>query len=156
MKLRSIDIEVRLLAAALLCLGLQACGEPPTPPEQAIREWVAEGQRLAEDKDRKALMDMISESYTDARGNKQEDIENMFRLYFLRQNNIQLLTKINDIRIFGDTAAELDLTVGMAGTNDGTLGFSADAYNFELELILDGDDWILTTGRWGEVGGDMR
>ena len=86
----------------------------------------------------------------------QEDIENMFRLYFLRQNNIQLLTKINDIRIFGDTAAELDLTVGMAGTNDGTLGFSADAYNFELELILDGDDWILTTGRWGEVGGDMR
>jgi len=156
MKLRSIDIKVRLLAAALLCLGLQACGEPPTPPEQAIREWVAEGQRLAEDKDRKALMDMISESYTDARGNKQEDIENMFRLYFLRQNNIQLLTKINDIRIFGDTAAELDLTVGMAGTNDGTLGFSADAYNFELELILDGDDWILTTGRWGEVGGDMR
>ena len=156
MKLRSIDIKVRLLATVLLCLGLQACGEPPTPPEQAIREWVAEGQRLAEEKDRRGLMDLISPSYTDARGNEQEDIENMFRVYFLRQNNIQLLTKINDIRVFGDTAAELDLTVGMAGTNDGTFGFSADAYNFELELILDGDEWLLTTGRWGEVGGEMR
>lgn len=156
MKLGSIDNNVRALAAALLCLGLQACGEPPPPPEQAIREWVADGQRLAEDKDRNALIDMISPSYTDARGNERQDIENMLRLYFLRQNNIQLLTRINDIRIFGDTAAELDLTVGMAGTNDGALGFSADAYNFELELILDDDEWLLTTARWGKVGRDKR
>jgi hypothetical protein len=147
---------MRLISILLLCACLQACGEPPTPPEEAIRQWVADGQLLAEDKDRNALVDMISPTYTDGRGNKRDDIENMFRVYFLRQHNIELLTKINDVRVFGETAAELDLTVGMAATNDGVLGFSADAYNFEMELVLDDDEWILMSARWGEVGGELR
>lgn len=121
-----------------------------------MRAWVAEGQRLAEEKDRNGLMDLISPAYADARGNERGDIENMFRVYFLRQNNIQLLTSIEDIRVFGDDAAELDLTVGMAAANEGTFGFSADAYNFEMELIRDGDDWLLISGRWGEVGGETH
>ena len=94
MMVKSIDNKLRFTATLLLCVLLQACGEPPTPPEEAIREWVATGQQLAEDKDRRSLMDMISPSYTDGRGNKQADIENMFRLYFRRQSNIKLLTKI--------------------------------------------------------------
>ncbi|MGI9220664.1 MAG: hypothetical protein ACR2QS_06475 [Woeseiaceae bacterium] len=146
----------RLFVIAVLCSALLACGDPPTPPEEAIRAWVAQGQRLAEEKDRNSLMDMISSGYSDARGNERDDIENMFRVYFLRQNNIKLLIKINDIRIFGDDAAELDLTVGMAASNDGTFGFSADAYNFEMELVRDGDEWLLISGRWGEVGGEVR
>jgi hypothetical protein len=78
----------------------------------------------------------------------------MFRIYFLRQNSIELLTSIDDIRVFGDDAAELDLTVGMAAANEGTFGFSADAYNFEFELIRDDDEWLLISGRWGEVGNE--
>ena len=143
---------LRLMLCITLCSGLMACGDPPAPPEEAVRAWVAEGQRLAEEKDRKGLMDLISPAYADARGNERGDIENMFRVYFLRQNSIKLLTSIDDIRVFGDDAAELDLTVGMAAANEGTFGFSADAYNFEMELIRDGDDWLLISGRWGEVG----
>jgi hypothetical protein len=36
------------------------------------------------------------------------------------------------------------------------LGFSADAYRFEMELARDGDDWLLISGRWGEVGGNIH
>jgi len=150
------DITKHLLLVLLLCSGLQACGDPPSPPEEAIRTWVSQGQLLAEEKDRNGLVDMISPNYADARGNERDDIENMFRLYFMRMNNVELLTSINDIRVFGDSAAELDMTVGMAATNDGVLGFSADAYNFEMELILDGDEWLLISGRWGEVGGEIH
>jgi hypothetical protein len=156
MMIRTTQVKIRQLLAILLCLGLQACGDPPSPPEEAIREWVDAGQRFAEEKDRNGLVDLISPAYSDSRGNERDDIENMFRLYFMRQNNIELLTSIGDIRVFGDTAAELDLTVGMAGTNDGVLGFSADAYNFELELVLEGDEWLLISGRWGEVGGEVH
>lgn len=143
---------LRLMLSTMLCCGLMACSDPPTPPQEAVRAWVAEGQRLAEEKDRDGLMDLISPAYADARGNERGDVENMFRVYFLRQHGIQLLTSIEDIRVFGDDAAELDLTVGMAAANDGTFGFSADAYKFELELVRDGDDWLLISGRWGEVG----
>jgi hypothetical protein len=80
----------------------------------------------------------------------------MLRVYFLRQNNITLLTSIDEIRLYGDSAAEIDMTVGMAGTNDSVFGFSADAYSFQLELENDGDDWLLIAARWGEVGQELR
>jgi hypothetical protein len=138
----------------LLCGALSACGDPPSSPEEAIRAWVALGQQHAEEKDRNGLIDMISPAYADARGNERDDIENMFRLYFLRQHSIELLASIDAIEVFGETAARLDLTVGMAGTNDGVLGFSANAYNFEMELVREGDDWLLISARWGEFGGE--
>ena len=145
----------RLPTLGLVCC-LAACGNPPTPPEEAVRAWVADGQQAAEEKDRRALAKMISPAYADARGNSRDEIENLFRLYFLRQNNISLLTRIESLRIIGDSAAEIELSVGIAGTNDGVFGFSADAYRFEMELARDGDDWLLISGRWGEVGGDIH
>ena len=50
----------RRLTLGLVCSGLIACGNPPTPPEQAVRAWVANGQQAAEDKDRRARLKMIS------------------------------------------------------------------------------------------------
>jgi hypothetical protein len=147
---------LRLLPAGLLVSGLVACGDPPTPPEEALRAWVAEGHRRAEAKDRSGLVDMISEDYADARGNDRDAIEQMFLLYFLRANNIKLLTSIEAVRVFDDSAGEIDLTVGMAATHEGVFGLSADAYDFELELVRDGDEWLLIAGRWGETGGEMR
>ena len=41
----------------------------------------------------------------------------------------------------------------MAGTHDGTFGFSAEAFRFEMEFELD-DEWLLTSARWGELGED--
>jgi len=146
----------RVSTLGLVCYWLAACGNPPTPPEEAVRAWVADGQQAAEDKDRRALVKMISPAYADARGNSRDEIETLFRLYFLRQHNIALLTKIESLRIIGDSAAEIELSVGIAGTNDGVLGFSADAYRFEMELARDGDDWLLISGRWGEIGGNIH
>ncbi len=70
----------------------------------------------------------------------------------MRQHSIKLLTNIDEIRLYGETAAEIELTVGMAGKNDSVFGFSADAYRFQLELERDDDDWLLISARWGEPG----
>lgn len=156
MMLRTTEIALRTAVTLWAGCVLSGCGDPPDSPETEIRAWVAEGQRLAEQKQRNALVNMISPAYQDSRGNTRDDIENMFRIYFLRQNAIELLTSIDDIRIFGDTAAELDLTVGMAGTNDGALGFSADAYRFELELVREDDEWLLLAARWGGIGDEVH
>ena len=137
-------------------MALAACSEPPSEPEEELRAWVAAGVEAAENKERRNLVGMISESYVDARGNERSDVENLLRVYFLRQNNIGLLPNIEEITVYGDTAAELVMTVGMAGTNDGVLGFSADAYRFELELEKDGDDWQLIAARWGELGHEIK
>mgnify|MGYP001818388649 FL=1 len=99
---------------------------------------------------------MISPAYIDARGNKRDDISDLFRLYFLRVNKVALITNIEELNVYGDDAGEVILTVGMAGTHDGTFGFSADAYRFEMEFERDGDEWLLTSARWAEMGEDLR
>ena len=146
----------RYLAAGFAVLLLAACGDPPEEPEAALRAWVAKGHELAEAKERGALVDMISSGYTDARGNDRDDINDLFRLYFLRVNNVALITKIEELAVYDGTAGRVVLTVGMAGTHDGTFGFSADAYRFDMEFERDSDDWLLTSARWGELGGDLR
>jgi hypothetical protein len=145
----------RFVATGLLLVCLSGCGGPVEGPEEAIRAWVKQGHELAEAKNRRALVTMISPAYTDARGNSRDDISDMFRFYFLRQNKVALITRIEELHVYDETAAELVLTVGMAGTNDGTFGFSADAYRFEMELEQ-GDEWLLTSARWGEFGGELR
>lgn len=145
----------RYLLAGVAASIFAACGEPPEEPEEALRAWVAKGHELAEAKDRDALVDMISPSYTDGRGNGRDDIDKLFRLYFLRVHNVALITKIEELAVYQGTAGRVVLTVGMAGTHDGTFGFSADAYRFEMEFERD-DDWLLTSARWGELGEDLR
>ena len=148
--------RARLPVAGMLALVFGACGESATGPEEEIRAWIRHGQEAAEAKDRGALVDMMAPSYTDARGHSRDDIENLFRFYFLRQQKVALITRIEELDVYDGTAARLVLAVGMAGTNEHVLGFSADAYRFEMELERHDDGWLLMSARWGELGDDLR
>ncbi len=100
---------------------------------------------------------MISGSYADARGNSRDEIDRTLRLLFLREDDIKVVTHIETIEVFDDTAAKITLTAGVAGSRDSSLlGISADAVRFEYELEYDGDDWLLTGARWGELGETLR
>ncbi len=146
----------RALLAIVACCLLAACGGERSTPEQEVRAWVKQGHERAESKDRRGLVDMISPTYSDARGNSRDDIENMFRAVFLRQKKVALITRIDEVQVFADTAAEVSLDVGMAGSDNNVLGFSADAYQFEMELEKDGNDWLLISARWAQVGRELR
>ncbi|NOX69948.1 MAG: hypothetical protein GXP15_12225 [Gammaproteobacteria bacterium] len=145
-----------IIGMALICALPIACSETAESPEEAVRNWLADGELAVESKDRRALVDMVSANYADARGNERKDIGDMMRLYFLRRQKVAVLTKIDQITLHGDTAAEVLLIIGLAGTNAATVGLSADAFRFELELEYDGDDWLLIGARWGEIGKKLR
>ena len=146
----------RILFTAALVSVVSGCGGPSSVPKEELRAWVANGIEAAQNKERRELMGMVAESYVDARGNERDDIDGMLRVYFLRQNRIALLPKIEEITVYDDTAGMIVMTVGMAGTNDGVLGFSADAYRFALELEKEANDWQLISARWGELGHELR
>lgn len=118
-------------------------------------------ESAAEEEAHGTIMELIAPSYNDARGNARDDVDTLLRFYFLRQDPIGLLSSIDDISVDGGTAAQVTLTVGMAGTNDNVLGFRADAYRFELELEAQGqpesyEDWRLLSARWAEMGEPLR
>ena len=133
-----------------------ACGDPPSVPEDELREWVAVGIEAAENEERRALIDMVSASYADNRGYGRDDLDKLMRAHFFRQDRIALLPRIEQITVYDATAAEITMTVGMAGTNEGVLGFSADAYRFAFELEKEADEWLLISARWGELGDELR
>jgi len=141
-----------IVLAGLLC----ACGEPSTGPEGEVQSWVEHGVAAAEAKERGTLMDMISPAYADARGYNRTRVGDLLRVYFLRMQTIELITSVDEINVMGDSAAEVLITVGMAGKRDNLLGFSADAYQFSLELEKGGGDWNLISARWGQLGKEMK
>ena len=147
--------QLSIIVLALVLL-LGACSAPSAGPESEIRDWLDRGVAATEAKERRELLDMISSAYADARGNNRAQIGNILRAYFLRMNKIELITTVGEITVMGETAALVLLTVGMAGTKDGLLGFSADAYEFSLELEKSGGDWQLLSARWGELGKELR
>ncbi|MDH3746819.1 MAG: hypothetical protein OER97_01325 [Gammaproteobacteria bacterium] len=145
-----------LFAAILALSAIVGCAEEAEGPEAQVRAWIDEMHAAAEAKDRSDIVDRISPSYIDARGNSRDDIENTLRVYFLRQNRIAVVPNVDEIRIIDGTVAEVSLTVAMAGTNNNAFGLRADAYRFELELEADGEHWKLISARWGEVGQVVR
>ncbi len=142
----------RIGAASLMALLLVACGDERSAPEEEIRAWVEAVHLAAEDKDRGAIIDRVSEAYIDGRGNSREDVNNIIRVMFLRQSTIVIFPTIDSIEVIDGTAANVEVTVGMAATNQSALGLSADAYRFELELERGDSDWMLISARWGELG----
>ena len=148
--------NVATRTAGLILVLLGGCGDVPTASEAALRDWVERGVVAAEARERRKLVGMISPNYADARGNGRDGIDRILRAYFLRMNTVELITSVEDITIIGDSAAEVMLKVGMAGTHAGVLGFSADAYRFALEVEHDGDDWQLISARWGQWGKELK
>lgn len=146
----------RILVTAGALLFVAGCGDAPSEPEAELRAWVADGIEAAEKKQRSKLINMVSASYADGRGQDRDKIDRILWVYFNRQDKIGLLPRIEEITIYDETAAKIVMTVGMAGTNDGLLGFSADAYRFALELEKPLEDWQLISARWGELGDEMR
>ena len=140
------------IALLMLLTFVASCADVADDPEQQVRAWVDAMQEAAEEKARRDIVANISPAYVDSRGYDRDDIDRLLRLYFLRQNTVVLMSRIDEVRVIGGTAAEGSITVGMAATNDRAFGISADAYRFELELEHDGDDWKLISARWGELG----
>ena len=104
-----------LTPVVLLVVLLAACSSRQGVPEDEIREWLERGERLAEAEDRRGLSDMISPAYADARGNGRDDLDDRFRLLFLRTEPMTLLTRVEEITVIDGSAAEVELDVGMAG-----------------------------------------
>jgi hypothetical protein len=136
----------KVLFLLVISMIAAACSAPAGSSEEAIRAWLDQGQRAAEERDRRALLDMVSERYVDRRGNSREDIGNILRALFLRHGSVTLLVRVEALEIFGETAAEVTLTVAMAGER-----LSVDAKRFVLELERPDGEWKLIAARWGDL-----
>jgi hypothetical protein len=129
----------------LLLLLITACGRESSP-EQQVRATIAAGERAAEERDAGALLDLVSERYSDDQGRDAELLAKYVRGYLLTHPSIHLVTRVESVEFPYRDLARVRVTIGSLareGAAD-TLDLGADVDEVEIELTREGDDWRVT------------
>src|SRR5688500_6157191 len=79
------------LACALAILGTSCAADDP---EAKIRALLAAAEAAAEDRDIGFFRDVLGESYRDARGNDREEMLRKLRGYFIANQRIEIVSRV--------------------------------------------------------------
>jgi hypothetical protein len=145
-------------ARGLTCaLVVFAAGCAPGDPEVEVRALLAEAEAAAEGRDAGFFGAILGESYRDARGNDREETLRMLRGYFIANQRVDIVSRVDEIVVEGEDAARAVVHAGMLGRRTGAAllgGVDADLYRFELELVNEGGEWRVIGADFGRAVGD--
>jgi hypothetical protein len=100
---------------------------------------------------------LIGDAYRDARGNDRDELLRSVRGYFLANQRIELVSRVDEVVLEGGDAARAVVHAGLAGQRAGAAlfaGVDAELYRFELELVHVGGDWRVIGAKWNRAIGD--
>ncbi len=132
--------------AGLACLWLGACGSAD-PPEVQVRAVIDAAEKAAEARDVSGLMDLVSADYKDSDGRQPDELSRYLRGYFIANQSIHLLTRIEKLEFPATDVAEVALTVGMVGQDaesQSAWDLAADVWQLKLTLMNESGDWRVT------------
>jgi hypothetical protein len=128
---------------------LAGCGDDASP-EQQVRAVIESMERAAEARDAGDLMEHISATYRDAQGQDRSEASRYARGFFLANQSIHLLTRIESLEFPSPDEARVKVQVGMAGRGGepGAATLSADLYDFDVALVLEDGEWKVSYADW--------
>ena len=142
---------------AAIALALCAAGCGTTDPEAEIFERLAAAEEAAEARDTGFFADLIGVSYRDARGNGRDELLRAVRGYFLANQRIEVVSRVDEVVLEGADAARAVVHAGLVGRRTGAAllaGVDADLYRFELELVNDDGEWRVIGAEWRRALGE--
>jgi hypothetical protein len=118
-----------------------------------LRALIERAEAAVEARDTGFFRSLISADYADRRGQDRDDVVNMLRAYFLLNQRIEVVNRIEAIELFGDDAASVKLQTAAVGLAEGRsiLGIDGDFYRIELELGREGDGWRVIGADWNRM-----
>lgn len=137
----------RILAVGVwLAISLAGCGAPDSP-EARVRAVIAAAEHAAEARDVSAVMGLVSPDYADADGRQADELSRYLRGYFIANQSIHLLTRIDSLEFPANDVAEVALTVAMVGRDaeaEAAWDLAADVHVLRLTLMEKDGDWQVT------------
>ena len=135
------------------CLPLLvSCSPAEDSPETQVRTLLKRGETATEKKQTGVLRQMISEKYSDSQGQDKRAIEAILRYYFLRNESIHLLMRIQSITFPRPAQAQAIVLVAMAGQPiSGAQELErlrADLHRFEITLASENREWKVIRAEW--------
>ena len=145
------------VVCVLGAMWVAGCGA--SDPELEIRALLAAAEEAAEARDVGVFGDLLGTSYRDSRGNDRDEALRMIRGYFIANQRVEIVSRVDEVVIEGPQgdAARAVVHAGMAGQRAGgglIGGVDADLYRFELELVNDDGDWRIIGATWSRGLGE--
>lgn len=146
------------IAAILILVFFNvSCSNEETPEDQ-VKQFVTAGEEAVEARNVLDVKKLISENYSDEKGRTRQDLVAVSAQYILSNKNIHVLTRIGELNFPSEDRAMLQLYVAMTGQNvsdlDALLNMQADLYLFDMELVLENDEWKLLKADWRPAKGE--
>jgi hypothetical protein len=138
-----------VLLAATALVSLAGCSDDASP-EQKVRAVIEQMEVAAEQRDVGAFMEHISENYRDREGQGRSEAARYARGYFIANQSIHLLTRIETLEFPSADEARLKVKVGMAGreAQAGAASLSADLHDFDVGLVREAGEWKVSYANW--------
>jgi hypothetical protein len=137
-----------LLGIAVLAV---ACAEPGSP-EERIRAMVARAAEAASAKDLGALVELVSPAYSDADGNRRDDVKRLLAFHVLRAGSLHALAATREVAVDDPARAQAVVFAALARVpiHDfrDLAALDADVWRFDLSLALERGEWRVTGARW--------
>jgi hypothetical protein len=128
---------------------LPGCSDDASP-EQQVRAVIDAMEVAAEARDVGDLMEHVSAAYRDSQGQDRAEASRYARGYFIANQSIHLLTRIESVEFPSPDEARVQMQVGMAGRGgaQGAGGLSADLYDFDVALVHEDGEWKVSFADW--------
>lgn len=138
------------VAAASLALALAACGDSSSPDAQ-VRATIAAMETAAEARDVGDLTEHISTEFRDAHGRDTKELSQYVRGYFIANQSIHLLTRIESIEFPTHDEARAKVSVAMVGREAESAkqwNLAGDLYDFDVTFMREDGEWKVRYAKW--------
>lgn len=150
-------IHTPMLLLMMPVLLLSACTKETE--EDKVKKVVTSVQRATEEKKIGSVLEHISKTYRDPQGNDYNGIKGLLAFYFFRHQKVSVYLPSLDIVVTGATAKAVFQAIltgrGTGEAASGILPESLGAYNFEVLLYKEDNQWKVTSARWERAGEGM-
>lgn len=134
-----------------IALVLLAGCSSPDSPEVQVRQVIDQMEAAAEARDTGDFMEFVSDNFRDEYGQGPDAAARYARGYFIANQSLHLLTRVNSIEFPAPDEARADISVGMVGREADAAtawNLAADLYDFDVVLRREGDEWKVTYAKW--------
>ncbi|MBB6093355.1 ketosteroid isomerase-like protein [Povalibacter uvarum] len=143
---------LRRFSVLLTCVFLiSACGSSDSPETQ-VRRAIDAMEKAAEARDVSDLMEFVADDFRDQYGQDRDQLRQYLMGYFIANQSIHLLTRIDELELPGPDEALVRMTIGMVGREADAANawnLAADVQDFEITLRREDDDWKVMYAKRG-------
>jgi hypothetical protein len=141
---------LKVVAALLLLAALLGCGDADSPEAQ-VRKTIDAMEHAAEERDVGGVTEHVSAQFRDAYGRDGTELSQYVRGYFIANQSIHLLTRIENIEFPTSDEARAKITVAMVGREadeSDAWNLAGEIYDFDVVFMREDDEWKVTYAKW--------